>query len=101
MTISRLQSFVLANIALMLRCANWLTLLSRTFPIELALVGTARISVECSDYVVNEPSSTIRTFTCESNGIMGCRTKADTAKRHGARVPGALTQSNPPRGAVR
>src|SRR5271157_5482064 len=48
--VSRLQSSLRAYFALMLRPANWLALLSRTFTFELSLAGSPRASVEY-DYV--------------------------------------------------
>ena len=51
LVVSRLQSSLRAlDFALMLRPANWLALLSRTFTFELSLAGSPRASVEY-DYV--------------------------------------------------
>jgi len=50
LVVSRLQSSLRADFALMLRPASWLALLSRTFTFELAPIGSPQISVEY-DYV--------------------------------------------------
>ena len=46
LVVSRLQSSLRADFALMLRPASWLALLSRTFTFELALAGSPRANVE-------------------------------------------------------
>jgi len=73
LVVSRLQSSLRADFALMLRPASWLALLSRTFTFELSLAGSPSVSVEY-DYVGKQSISHDRTFTGKSNGIMGCRT---------------------------
>ena len=50
LVISRLQSSLRAYLALMLRPASWLALLTRTFTFELSLTGSPRANVEY-DYV--------------------------------------------------
>ena len=50
LVVSRLQSSLRADFALMLRPASWLALLSRTFTFELSLAGSPRTNVEY-DYV--------------------------------------------------
>jgi hypothetical protein len=46
LVVSRLQSSLRADFALMLRPASWLALLSRTFTFELSLAGSPRANVE-------------------------------------------------------
>jgi hypothetical protein len=50
LVVSRLQSSLRADFALMLRPASWLALLSRTFTFELSLAGSPRANLEY-DYV--------------------------------------------------
>ncbi len=78
LVVSRLQSSLRADFALMLRPASWLALLSRTFTFELSPIGSPQISVEY-DYVGKQsipttglsPASPTALWAAEP-GLRGC-----------------------------
>jgi hypothetical protein len=92
LVVSRLQSSLRADFALMLRPASWLALLSRTFTFELALARSPGANVEY-DYVGKQSIPTTGLSPASPTALWAAEqrltTRSPTPRSHD-RMPGVV-----------